>query len=71
MTERQVLALESTQRRLENRKKDLLLELAGIAFSGIESKAKAVIAKKRRNEVAMINFQLSTIEKDLSKLRRQ
>lgn len=71
MIQKQVLALESTQRRLENRKKDLLLEIAGIAFSGVESKAQAVIAKKRRNEVAMINLQLSTIEKDLSKLRRQ
>lgn len=71
MTERQVLALESTHRRLESKKKDLLLELAGVALRGVGSKEQAVLTKQRMKEVRLIDFQLSTIEKDLSKLRRQ
>lgn len=71
MTERQVLALENAQRRLESKKKDLLLDLAGVALSGIESREQAVLTKQRMKEVRLVEFQLSNIEKDLSRLRRQ
>ncbi len=71
MTERQVLALESAHRTFESRKKDLLLELAGVALRGVENREEAELTKQRMKEVRFIEFQLSTIEKDLSKLRRK